>query len=56
MGVRSVRADAPFGRQWERAFCRGLDARDRAYERAVRTAMIQRLGNTEAALQWAFPP
>jgi len=29
------RKDAAFSRRWERAFCRGLDERDRAYERAV---------------------
>jgi hypothetical protein len=34
------RKHAAFSRQWERAFCRGLDARDRAYERAIRTGPL----------------
>jgi hypothetical protein len=44
------RKHAAFSRQWERAFCRGLDARDRAYERAVRTEP-EFLGNTEEHLK-----
>ena len=45
-----LRKDAAFGRQWERAFYRGLEARHRARDRELRAdpafqRMMQRVGD-----------